>query len=49
MVSKASEDFPDPDKPVMTVRRSRGMVTSMLRRLCSRAPRTIRDSSGIAL
>src|ERR1700691_2675804 len=31
----------------MTVRRSRGMVTSRLRRLCSRAPRTISDSSGI--
>jgi hypothetical protein len=29
------------------VRRSRGMVTSTLRRLCSRAPRTISASSAI--
>src|SRR4030088_2605898 len=31
----------------MTVSRSRGMVTSTLRRLCSRAPRTINASSAI--
>src|SRR6185437_14865481 len=30
------------------VNRSRGIVTSMFRRLCSRAPRTIRASSAIA-
>src|SRR5690348_10693890 len=40
MVSKASEDLPDPDRPVITTRLSRGMSTSMFFRLCSRAPRT---------
>src|SRR5690606_7580215 len=40
MVSKASEDFPEPDKPVMTTSLSRGSATSMFLRLCSRAPRT---------
>src|SRR5271166_1419674 len=49
MVSKAKEDLPDPDRPVMTVRASRGISTSTFLRLCSRAPRTwmfpaIRDS-----
>src|SRR5688572_16205119 len=32
----------------MTVSRSRGIVTSMFRRLCSRAPRMMRASSAIA-
>src|ERR1700674_2694023 len=40
MVSKASEDLPDPLKPVMTVRLLRGISTSMFLRLCWRAPRT---------
>src|SRR5688500_6426513 len=40
MVSKARLDLPDPDRPVMTVRLSRGISTSMPLRLCSRAPRT---------
>src|SRR5690348_13946789 len=40
MVSKASEDLPDPDRPVITTRLSRGMSTSIFFRLCSRAPRT---------
>src|SRR5215471_18159201 len=48
MVSNASDDFPDPDNPVTTVSLSRGIVTSMFRRLCSRAPRTMRASSAIA-
>src|SRR5262249_21479983 len=39
MVSKASEDFPDPDSPVNTTSRSRGISRSMFLRLCSRAPR----------
>src|SRR5215472_5210333 len=39
MVSKASEDLPDPDNPVITTRLSRGKSTSMFLRLCSRAPR----------
>src|SRR5579872_5373776 len=40
MVSKASEDFPEPLSPVMTVRLFRGISTSILRRLCWRAPCT---------
>src|SRR5262249_53723652 len=40
MVSKASEDLPEPDRPVITTRLSRGISTSMFFRLCSRAPRT---------
>src|ERR1700744_5252555 len=39
MVSKASEDLPDPDRPVSTVRVSRGLSTSIFLRLCARAPR----------
>src|SRR5436309_3526671 len=39
MVSKASDDLPDPLTPVTTVSLSRGISTSMLRRLFSRAPR----------
>src|ERR1700732_5060884 len=44
MVSKASDDFPEPDSPVNTMSRSRGSSTETLRRLCSRAPRTTRVS-----
>jgi len=40
MVSKASEDFPDPLRPVMTVSEFRGISTSIFFRLCWRAPRT---------
>src|SRR5690606_19726912 len=40
MVSNASEDLPDPDRPVMTTSCSRGMSRSTPLRLCSRAPRT---------
>src|SRR5579864_5923294 len=39
MVSKASEDFPEPDRPVNTTSLSRGISTSIFFRLCSRAPR----------
>src|SRR5215510_3655445 len=39
MVSKASEDLPEPERPVNTISRSRGISTSMFLRLCSRAPR----------
>src|SRR4026207_2559326 len=39
MVSKASDDFPEPDRPVNTTSWSRGISTSMPLRLCSRAPR----------
>src|SRR2546427_7881098 len=38
MVSKASDDFPEPDSLVKTTSLSRGMVRSMSLRLCSRAP-----------
>src|SRR4029078_1824471 len=37
MVSNASDDFPEPDSPVITTSLSRGMSTSMFFRLCSRA------------
>src|SRR4051812_11302766 len=40
MVSKASEDFPEPERPVTTTSLSRGISTSMFLRLCSRAPLT---------
>src|SRR3954471_13625845 len=39
MVSKASDDLPDPDRPVSTTSLSRGRSRSMFLRLCSRAPR----------
>src|SRR5438876_5734957 len=48
MVSKASDDFPEPESPVMTVRRLRGIETETFLRLCSRAPRTTRYSWAIA-
>src|SRR4051812_31670117 len=40
MVSKASDDLPEPDRPVTTTSLSRGISTSMFLRLCSRAPLT---------
>ena len=40
MVSKANDDLPEPDKPVITISESRGSRRSMPLRLCSRAPRT---------
>src|SRR5687768_14692552 len=40
MVSNARLDLPDPDRPVITVRLSRGISTLTPLRLCSRAPRT---------
>src|SRR5215470_3121075 len=39
MVSNASEDLPEPESPVMTVRVFRGISTLMFFRLCCRAPR----------
>src|SRR3546814_15839462 len=39
MVSKASDDLPEPDSPVITTSLLRGRVTSIFFRLCSRAPR----------
>src|SRR5947199_9796041 len=49
MVSNASDDLPEPDSPVMTVRLWRGISTLMFLRLCSRAPRTINASLDIDL
>src|SRR6185436_19254604 len=40
MVSKARDDLPEPDRPVMTTSLSRGISTSTFLRLCSRAPLT---------
>src|SRR4051812_10313985 len=44
MVSKASEDLPEPERPVMTTSESRGSSTVTSLRLCSRAPATTMDS-----
>src|ERR1700694_5035801 len=41
MVSKASDDLPEPDRPVKTTSLSRGISRSMFLRLCSRAPRML--------
>src|SRR4030095_1294496 len=38
MVSKAREDFPEPESPVITTNLFRGIWTSMFLRLCCRAP-----------
>src|SRR5215213_1236480 len=40
MVSNARLLLPEPERPVNTMRRSRGRSTLMFLRLCSRAPRT---------
>src|SRR5215207_6225899 len=48
MVSKASDDLPDPDSPVITTSLCRGMSTSMFLRLWTRAPRTFIQSWAIA-
>lgn len=45
MVSKTSEDLPDPDTPVTTVSWLCGMSTEMFLRLWTRAPRIDRKSS----
>ena len=47
MVSKANDDLPEPDSPVMTVRLLRGISTSTFLRLCTRAPHTFIFSSCI--
>src|SRR5271170_2421558 len=41
MVSNASEDFPEPLKPVITVKVLRGISTSIFFKLCCRAPCTV--------
>src|ERR1700722_6246266 len=40
MVSKASDNLPDPDRPVNTIILPRGRSNDRSLRLCSRAPRT---------
>ena len=44
MVSKASEDLPEPLNPVMTTSLSRGMLNVRFLRLCSRAPPILMNS-----
>src|SRR6266851_3685136 len=44
MVSKASDDLPEPESPVNTISLSRGRSSETFRRLCSRAPRTMSRS-----
>src|SRR3954451_4476292 len=48
MVSKARDDLPEPERPVITVNLSRGMSTLMFFRLCWRAPLTLMRSMAIA-
>src|SRR6185369_14963019 len=48
IVSKAREDLPEPERPVITVNRSRGISTLMFLRLCWRAPLTLMRSMAIA-
>src|SRR5215204_581094 len=47
MVSKASEDFPEPDSPVTQIRALRGSRTVTFLRLCSRAPCTTSSSAAM--
>src|SRR6267143_4546284 len=47
MVSNASDDLPDPDRPVNTTNLSRGIDSVTFLRLCSRAPRIVIWSVGI--
>src|SRR3990172_5512147 len=47
MVSKAREDFPEPDNPVNTINRLRGSSSETFFRLCSRAPLMTIDSADI--
>src|SRR5262245_2093063 len=41
MVSNASDDLPEPERPVSTTSRSRGISRLTFLRLCSRAPRML--------
>src|SRR5690606_27844468 len=47
MVSNASDDLPEPDRPVITISLSRGRSRSMFLRLCVRAPRMLMNSIAI--
>jgi len=44
-VSNASDDFPEPDRPVKTIRRLRGSSRSTFLRLCSLAPQMVMASA----
>ena len=44
MVSKASDDLPEPLNPVITTSLSRGMFSVRFLRLCSRAPPILMNS-----
>jgi hypothetical protein len=44
-VSNASDDLPEPETPVRTMRLCRGSRSVMFCRLCSRAPRTTMSES----
>src|ERR1700738_4805750 len=46
MVSKASDDFPDPDTPLITVSFPWGISQEMFFKLCVRAPRITIASLG---
>src|SRR5437879_1308399 len=48
MVSKASDDLPDPLRPVNTTSRSLGIESVTSFRLCSRAPRMVMWSMGMS-
>ena len=48
MVSKASVDFPEPERPEKTIRLSLGRVRLIFFRLCSRAP-LITKSFGVCV
>src|SRR6267143_5501230 len=47
MVSKASDDLPEPDRPVRTISLLRGSTRSMCLRLCSAAPLMTMESTDI--
>src|SRR5580698_3451637 len=49
MVSNARLDLPEPDRPVITVRLSRGSSTDTFFRLCTRAPCTATVVRGAGL
>src|SRR5262249_2630866 len=48
MVSNARLDLPEPESPVTTTRRSRGISSEMFLRLCTRAPCTATVVRGAA-
>ncbi len=45
-ISLTSVDLPEPETPVTQVKAPTGKLTSMSRRLCMRAPRTVNHSTG---